>query len=103
MSASQRSGEMTKTIIDGVEVKIGDTIAYTQWLSFERVVVDIPKKNVLKIANSKYDVFPETLVKGRKYWTLNGRHGVCVNLCPDHNVIEAHNNAIRNSESWMCM
>ena len=94
---------MEKTVIDGVEVKVGDTIAYTQWLSFERMVVAIPKKNVLKIANGRDDMFPETLVKGRKYWSLNGRPGVAVNLRPDHDVIEAHNDAVRNSERWMCM
>ena len=60
---------MTKTVIDGVEVKVGDTIAYTQWLTFECVVVDIPKKNVLKIATSMQNpMFPDTLSKGYKYW-----------------------------------
>ena len=94
---------MDRTIIDGVEVKVGDTIAYTQWLTFERVVVDIPARNVLKIGNSMGDMFPETLSKGRKYWSLNGGRGVKVNLRPNHDEVDAHNDAIRHSERWMCM
>ena len=95
---------MTKTVIDGVEVKVRDTIAYTQWLSFEYVVVDIPAKNVLKIAGAMCDPrFASTLKKGRKYWSLDGRRGVDVNLRPNHDEVEAHNEAIRCSERWMCM
>lgn len=94
---------MTKTVIDGVEVKVGDTIAYTQWLTFECVVVDIPKKNVLKIATSMQNpMFPDTLSKGYKHWKLNGSI-IKVDLKPDHEKVEAHNDAIRNSERWMCM
>ena len=95
---------MTKTVIDGVEIKVGDTIGWENWLAFEYVVVDIPKKNVLKVAGGMCDPqYASTLVKGRKYWTMDGHARVRVTLKPDHDEIEAHNEAIRNSERWMCM
>ena len=96
--------KMEKTVIDGVEIKVGDKIAWTQWLAFAYVVVDIPAKNVLKIAGGMCDPrYASTLKKGRKYWSLDGRRGVSVNLRPNHDEIEAHNDAIRASERWMCM
>ncbi len=104
LSSPLGAEEMTKTVIDGVEIKVGSVIAWTQWLTFEYVVVDIPTKNVLKIAGAMCDPrYASTLKKGRKYWSLDGRRGVEVNLRPNHEKIEAHNDAIRSSERWMCM
>lgn len=97
---------MDKTVIEGREIKVGDTVVVKDWLMYEYVVVDIPKKNVLKVAYHMIDpsYAVTTLVRGRKYWKEEfGRSYLDVSFDVTPEEVRAHNNSVEQSEAYMCM
>lgn len=103
---------ITKQMFNDVEVKVGDIVAVTGWLTFTYVVVGMPRKNALVCKNYVEDengnILPSgretiTLTKGHKFWKENGYARVDVKFHPDMEKVLAHNKAIEESETWMCM
>lgn len=94
-----------KVMVDGVEVKAGMKIAVTNWLSFPYEVVGVERANKIYISSSAHAAHYEILTKTRKpgMWKLNGYSFVKVDFNPNWNEHDAHNKAIEESETWMCM
>ena len=101
-----------KQMVNDVEVKVGDIVAVTNWLTFTYVVVGMPRKNAFTCKNYVEDengnIVPVgretiTLTKGHKYWKENGYSTVKVKFNPNMDEVAAHNDCIEKSETWMCM
>ena len=101
------NSESKKVVIDGVEVKVGMKIVISDWLAFTYEVVEVINKRKIRVAlgKSQYsrgDVLTKC-IKGNNVWKMNGYRRVKVDFTPNMKAYDAQNNAVYESERWMCM
>ena len=100
------NSESKKVVIDGVEVKVGMKIVISDWLAFTYEVVEVINKRKIRVAKvngmSAGDVLTKC-IKGNNVWKMNGYRRVKVDFTPNMKAYDAQNNAVYESERWMCM
>lgn len=87
-------------IIKGVEVKVGDEVAVTQWLTHIAKVVDIPRTN--KIVLDDGTIVTKNRKGGWGKSDIRG-YGIHITPHPTKEQVERWNDSVEQSETWMCM
>lgn len=93
-------------IIKGVEVKVGDQVAVTQWLTSIYTVVAIPRANKVILQHDNLGTL-EVCKNRRGGWGRRDEHvrgyGIRLNPNIDQTMADEMNARIEQSETWMCM